>query len=180
MKYFMLILLAVVGAAQSFQFPAATGGGSGGSVTFQQSGSTYSTSGTFNIIPDSTLTFLGSSPGGVATLNMGMNTATISTKANLVGSTNPQVFVDSSGSTTAYIATNALTPLPAYASGQILYFTPGTTATTYAPTANFSSLGAKTLVGNTGSALTYYLNGGTAYLVQYDGTNFRVLTGAPS
>jgi collagen type I alpha len=81
---------------------------------------------------------------------------------------------DASASTTAYTCPTP-SPVPgSYTTGMLVALDPQTTSTTTTPTVNVAALGTKNLVAADGTALTAGgLVGGTTYLFEYTGTNFR-------
>jgi hypothetical protein len=86
--------------------------------------------------------------------------------------------VDATGSTTTYTCT----PSPAlgsYTSGAIVTFVPQA-SNTAASTINVSSLGAKTIIAANTTGATLVANdiiAGGVYTLEYDGTNFRKISG---
>jgi hypothetical protein len=69
------------------------------------------------------------------------------------------------------------TALLAYATKQLVEFTPNATSATTTPTLNISALGAKTIISQAGAALLAAdLVSGRTYLAAYDGTYFRLIS----
>lgn len=88
---------------------------------------------------------------------------------------------DATGSTTVYTCPTP-SPVPgSYATGALVAFKPQTTNTSTGPTLNVNALGAKNLKASTGGTLAVgALVGGTSYLFEYDGTNFRQVSAGGS
>ncbi len=153
---------------------AAIGGGGGGSIDWQSGGVSQGTASAFNTVAGLGILAPLTIGGGAAALNTSIDTAVVPIKTELQSSVSPTVCIDSSASTTAYtpLCGAALT---AYSTKQTLTLFINTANTSSTPTANFDTLGAKTLVCGNGTALSIgSLKPGFSYDATYDGTNMRL------
>ncbi len=119
------------------------------------------------------------STGATGTGKLAYDTSPIFTTPNIGSAAANAVnyCADAAGSGTTYTCT--VTGLTAYTTGMLATFVPGT-ASSGASTINMTSLGAKSIIfaNTTGTAMgTNDLLAGGVYQLEYDGTNFRKISG---
>jgi hypothetical protein len=152
-----------------------TGGGSGGTLTFQNNGATVGSRGTANFIPGAGIVNLITDTGTAINIQQSADTAVMLSKVTNQAGT-PLLCASASASGTTY--TCYLSPtLTAYTAGMVLFWKIDTTNTSVNPTLNVDTLGAKAVVDYQANALTVgALVSGAEVPIWYDGTNLRCMT----
>ena len=163
-------------AENTYTAIAGAGSGGGSGLTVQSSGTAVAGGPvtTLNILAGNGVSCIPQVVAGVLSLQCDADTAYLATKANLQGSSNPQICTSSSGSGAAYLAGCAMT-LNAYAAKQTLFWFADVANSAGTPTLNIDALGAKALVKQDGGPLSVgMITAGTLYRIWYDGTSIRV------
>lgn len=114
------------------------------------------------------------SPSGSTNIGTGLDDNLRAIQAAVKSAFDPLSSVSGTNTITA-----TCTGLTAYASGQVFRFTPANT-NTGATTLNVTSLGAKNVYFRNAACVGGELIANVPVVVQYDGTQFQILSGSPS
>ncbi len=153
-------------------------GGAGGAVSIQNGGTAVGSRSTENFTPGAGILNAITDTGTRLNIQQTVDTALVLSKAALQAG-GPLLCQSASGSATTYSC--ALSPtLTAYTSGMVLHWRPDVTGAGGSTTLNVDILGATPLIkadGVSNPGATDIL-AGQMYTIWYDGTAFRLLTGA--
>jgi len=144
-------------------------------LAIQSGGTPLGRATTVNVVSGTGVICIPQVNSSVLTFQCNADTSYLVSKPNIQSGTSPQICTSSSNNGAGYTASCAST-LNAYAAKQTLFWFADVANTSTTPTLNIDTLGALTLVRETGAALKLNdLTANTLYRIWYDGTNIRVV-----